>query len=114
MKRTVALLNVLLVVLLICTFLQQADAVSSAGKATVKWGEVKAKALEKGAKPSDSGELVMSEDEFAMAIWKYLSENQRDGAKSAFTPQVQRDGCFLLPQIEAELSKRPLKDHALT
>jgi len=33
---------------------------------------------------------------------------------SAFTPQVQRDGCFLLPQIEAELSKRPLKDHALT
>jgi len=46
----------------------QVDAVSPAGKATVKWGEIKTRVLENGAKPSDSGELVMSEDEFAMAI----------------------------------------------
>ncbi len=80
MKRVV-LFSVLLV-FLFSVSLQQVSAVSSAGKTTAKWGELKSKALEKGGK-TDEPVLVMSEDDFAMAIRKYLSENQNGGVQLA-------------------------------
>lgn len=76
-----------LIVILVLLFsfgivLQQAGAISSTGKITTKWGEVKSMVLEKSGKTGDPV-LVMSEDEFAIAVRRYLSENQNSGVQLA-------------------------------
>lgn len=79
MKRVIILSALL--VFLFGVSLQQVSAVSSTGKTTTKWGEVKSKALEKSSKSDPV--LVMSEDDFAVAVRKYLSENQNSGVDLA-------------------------------
>lgn len=105
MKR-VAILSVLLM-FLFGVSLQQVCAVSSTGKTTTKWGELKSKALEKSSKVGDPV-LVMSEDDFAIAVRKYLSENQNSGANLApinigqYAFEIMRDfpGHPLRPCVE--------------